>query len=222
MATREQPIVSIDLDRRSRALLAKLARREDKEKIYTILEKNFSKEGLLAAGLIVKQFLSGQRLRRRTGNLARSITGRGVRVRGIPGMRVGVFRGPALSYTAIQEFGGIIRPKRGRALAMPVEGGRAMTRAGVDRYGGPRSYPGKLVYIPYKGRNAVAGLYDQRDLKRARGNGLRGVKAVYVLLRQVSIKPKHFLSDGVRLSLPSLTKRLAVLLAELAGTKGKR
>ena len=71
------------------------------EKILVVMDR----QAALTAGYISKNYLSGQRLNRITGTLARSIVGTGEQFRGLPSMRVGVLTGPALAYAAILEVG---------------------------------------------------------------------------------------------------------------------
>lgn len=201
------------------------------------------------AGNIVKTRLSGppqkerstalrrNALRRRTGTLARSVIGRGEILGGVPAFRVGVLRGPAVRYIAVQELGTVgkggelptIRPTKAKALAIPIDG--ALTAAGVERFGGPRNAPVKLRFIPFRRGVAVGKLVDERQLEaeqeRAAASGgdvdFTRVTSYYLLVRQVDISPKHFLRDGVRAALPTLTTELSNYVSRLLATaKGTR
>lgn len=70
-------------------------------KILQVMDR----QGALTAKYISTNYLSGQRLNRVTGTLARSVVGIGVTFRGLPAMRVGVLTGPALAYAGILEVG---------------------------------------------------------------------------------------------------------------------
>lgn len=214
--------------------------RADKEKLFDRLDKVFNRQALITAGKISKNFLSGQRLGRRTGTLARSMTGRAVRVRGIPGMRVGIFRGPAVNYAGIQEYGGTVKAKPGKSLAIPAPGGPALTPAGVPRYVSPRDFPRELRFIPSKKANVVGILADTRQGGQSRGadgrfttgrdiilrrggqrrdargrfSGGFSIVPVYILMRKVQIKGKFFLRDGVRDQLPQVAESLGNEIAE--------
>jgi len=178
----------------TKKLLRDLAKISSKQGFANAMLRFFDRQGSKASGYISKNFLSGQRLRRRTGRLAGSILGRSELVGGVPAMRVGIFRGPALAYARIQEEGGIIEPRRARALAIPK--GPALTPAGVERFGGPRGYPGQLRFIPFRNSGvAVGGLFDANTLGPG---GLDGAILVYLLVRRVEIKAKHYLHDGLR------------------------
>ncbi len=200
--------------------------------LYQVLDHVLDRQGSLMARSIVAAMKS-LGLERRTGTLARSVLPQSERLAGVPALRVGIFRGPALRYAGVQEFGTRgkeptspypdIVPKRAKALAIPARGGRALTPAGVDRFGGPTKYPGTLRFIPFRRGIAVGALYDERDLKRAPkdedGNlSLDQIKAVYLLLRKVSIKGKHYLRTGALAYLPRLAGAMAKDLAQAMAT----
>lgn len=109
----------------------------------------FHIEAQRIAGVITQSLNAGKKgLYVRTGNLKRSIIGRGELIDGAPAMRVGVFSGPSLRYAGVQEHGTkgknplspypTIRPKRGKALAIPV--GPALNASGVPRFVSARQY----------------------------------------------------------------------------------
>lgn len=190
-------------------------------------------EARAAAKFIAKNFLSGQRLDPVTGVMRKTIEGQAVVFRNVPGIKIGWFRGPAVRYAGVQEEGTVgkggkyptIVPRKKQALSIP--GPKVENAKGVDRYGGPRHYPGKLVFIPFKkaalAGQVIGGLFDARDLARARRIGrrsttrysLRDIKLAYLLLRYVDIKPKHFLRDGLALFLPGFLNRLEEFFVRL-------
>ena len=165
----------------------------------------FQRGATKVGGFIAKKFLSGQVLRRRTGNLARSVEGIYEVSEGLPRLRVGVFKSPARNYARIQEFGGTITPKKAKSLAVPV-GARAITPAGVAKYASPREYPGDLQYIPINRGNVVAILVDPKEKRKAQGERM---KATYLLLRRVRVKARPFLRPGVMAFLPELTAEVS-------------
>lgn len=126
------------------------------------------------------------RLRVRSGNLRRSITGT---VRGhVAGADVelsagGRVEGGDVPYAGTQEFGATIRPVRRKWLALPTRD--VQTAAGVSRYATPRDYPSPLVFIQ-KGEGR-AFLLDPAD-----------GRAKWALRKQVTIKPKFYLRDAMR------------------------
>ena len=165
----------------------------------------FQRGATKVGGFIAKNFLSGQVLRRRTGNLARSVEGVYEVSDGLPRLRVGVFKSPARNYARIQEFGGIIKPVKAKSLAVPVGAG-AITPAGVPKYASPREYPGELQYIPINRGNVAAILVDPQEKSKAEGESM---KATYLLLRRVRVKARPFLRPGVMAFLPELTAEVS-------------
>jgi hypothetical protein len=201
-------------------------------KVYVALDGFFDQIALWIAGQISKTSLSGQLLSRRTGSLASSVTGRSIREKGVPGFKVGIFRGPALRYAGILEYGtrgynpkspyATIKPKRARALAMPMHD--ALTPAGVARYGGPREFEkhaGKLTFIPFdRGSGAIGGLYTDKELMEGDVDFSKA-KASYLLLAKVDIKPRWYLRQGVRKRLPAVVKKLSKFLGDILSGKVK-
>lgn len=89
---------------------------------------------------IVKEKLSGNPLKRRTGRLASSIYGT---VRKSGQGFVGVV-GTNVKYAKIHEFGGVIRPKRGPYLVIPIRAGSPeAARLGIS--GESRAFSSKIV-----------------------------------------------------------------------------
>jgi hypothetical protein len=192
---------SITLAKSSEALLDRIVKRTDRESVFKGIDQLFERHAALAAGHAVKNYLSGQRLNRRTGSLARSVVGRALRVNGIPAMEIGIFGGPAARYAGIQEHGGVIVPKRAKALAMPVGG--ALTAAGVPRWASPRDYPGELRFVP--GHRGIGVLVDANT-----------GEVLWRLLRKVVIKPRHYLRDAMLEELPRTARTLGGYLRNLA------
>ena len=201
-------------------------------KVYAALDRFFDQTALWLAGQITKTSLSGQKLKRRTGQLAASVTGRSIREKGVPGFKVGVFRGPALRYAGVMEYGTrgfnprspypTIKPKRAKALAMPV--GDAVTPAGVHKYLGPRQYAkqkAELTFVPFdRGSGAIGGLYTDDELIKG-GTNFSNAKAAYLLLAKTDIKPRWYLRQGVRSRLPAIVKRLSKYLRDILSGKIK-
>jgi hypothetical protein len=236
MAAGAPLLLRIELDSAANALIARLAHAPEEFRKAVLLA--FDRLAQKAAAWIIRTQLSGgEGLRRRTGSLARSITGRGVIVDGIPAMRVGVFRGPSLAYARIQEFGGRVLPKRAKSLAMPV--GDALTPAGVAKWASPLDFPGRLTFVPFRhGRIAIGALYDTESLNAARakataarlqaraaGQGGKlnmsrhgslvdwsSVRKLWVLLKYADIPARHYLLNGMRTFIPQIASELLVSL----------
>lgn len=179
--------------------------------------------GLVGAH-IIRRMRRENIVRRRTGTLERAIVGSAERVGRLPGMRVGVLKGPALKYAGVQEYGtkgknptspyDTIKPRKAKALAIPAEGGKALTAAGVDRFGGPRGYPGELKAVPFTDSGiAVGALYDMKAhdrLEERHGEvDLGDLQPVYLLLKKVDIEPKWYLRDGFMERLPLVSRALS-------------
>lgn len=125
----------------------------------------------------------------RSGTLRRSIAGTvdampdGLRLVLSAGGRTG---GADVRYAATQEFGGTIRPRNGRWLAIPV--GAAKTASGVAR-GGPRDF-GELRYVP-SATSPGSKAYLVREMGRGR---TARTEILFVLVRKVEIRPKRYIA----------------------------
>lgn len=166
-----------------------------------------------AAGA-VQRGMAGEFIATRTGNLRRFVVGRAEQTRLGPAIRVGIFKGPALSYAGVQEFGTqgynptspypTIKPKTAKALAIPTD--RAKTGAGVARTAGfgPRQFAGgELVYIPFRKGKIVGGLFLKEEVE----SGVR-TGAMFLLATEVDIPERAYLKKGMASYLPTLVERL--------------
>tara|TARA_R110002096_G_scaffold97208_3_gene216572 strand:- start:1092 stop:1541 length:450 start_codon:yes stop_codon:yes gene_type:complete len=97
--------IKIDLSPSSKKYLRRLKSGSKRTAMYSKILKLMDREGAITAGYISKNYLSGQRLNRITGTLARSVVGAGEQYRGLPAMRIGILSGPALQYAGILEVG---------------------------------------------------------------------------------------------------------------------
>lgn len=221
--------VTVRIDPAGVAALAKLKQRLEPRAFLQVVFKLFDRIASRAAAYIIKTQLSGSPVKRRTGALAQGMVGRATMLNGVPGIRVGVARGPATKYAGVVDQGTqdlnpqspypVIKPVRARALAMPVDD--ALTPAGVAKYDGPRSYPGSLTFIPFRDSGvAVGALYDSASLAALRRAtkgpiDLRQARRLYVLLRQASIPPTFFLRKGMEGFIPELVSELTAYLTQV-------
>lgn len=136
--------------------------------------------------------LSGSPLARRTGNLAR--LGQEISAGGEEG-RIG----PQVPYGAIHEFGGIIKPVKGKFLAIPLDA--AKTAAGVAR-GGPKDFDDTFVVTSKLG-----------NLLIAQSDGGGDITPLFALKEQVEIPARPYLG-------PALEEK-RTKLAEMAGSAMK-
>ena len=131
--------------------------------------------------------LAGTRLHHRTGYLARSITG--TVDDAWPAVTVALHAGAGehgVKYAALQEYGGTVRPKKGKFLAIPV--GPALNPAGGARQTSPRDVPG-LVFVPVHGGR-------MGRLVKAEGKGSRArLTTWFILVREVTIEGKRYMRD---------------------------
>lgn len=156
-----------------------------------------------ARDLIVARFERGGV---RTGRLHKSLAGvareRGGTLEAVvsAGGRTG---GADVRYARPHEEGAIIRPKRGKFLAIPMPA--ALTGAGVAR-GGPRDFP-NLRFQP--GRDGSTAWLVQES---GRGKTSRSV-LMFKLVRRVEIKGKHYLRDGMQAALGRLPAPMQAALS---------
>lgn len=186
------------------------------------------------AGKISQNNLSGQDLNVRSGKLRQSILGISFFGKtGLPGIEVGILKGPQVPILAVHEFGtrGLvagspiptIKPRRAKLLAQPFSR-RALTPAGVAKYSSARSYPGTLKYVPFrkaqkKKSPVVAGLYDERDLERIEDQGdaidLFEIEPVYLLRTHLDLPARAPLENGMNAQIDDIVKEFENAIAEL-------
>ncbi len=201
----------------SKRLLDELSRKWTPEALNTSIMGELAKLSMEGAGEI-QRGMAGEFLATRTGNLRRSIVGRAEQTRLGPAMRIGVFKGPALAYAGVQEFGTqgrnsaspypTIKPKRAKALAIPTD--RVKTRAGVARGAGfgPRQFAGELVFIPFRKGNIVGGLFLKEEVREGVRSG-----AMFLLATEVDLPERAYLKKGFARFMPKLVGRLGDALA---------
>lgn len=145
------------------------------------LLRQMSIAGMAAEGRA--KVLATQRLDVRSGRLRASITHE---VRSEDGEPVLVLQagGKGLKYAGPQEFGATITPKKAENLAIPIHPS-LFTGTGVSRYKSPRDVPNKLRFM--MSRRGSKLLVDAKT-----------GEPYYVLKKQVTIKGRHFLRDGLK------------------------
>lgn len=101
-----------------------------------------------------------------------------------------------VNYAGIQEYGGTIRPTRAKNLAIPLDG--ALTGAGVPRWpGGPRGAPMEL--------GLAMGIGKRRLFLVDRATG----EPMYLLVKSVTVRGKHFMRKGQAAARDHLLRELA-------------
>ncbi len=137
----------------------------------------------IAAGKVASDYLSGQALKRRSGNLARAVDG--WMAGDLDGV-VGVKPNSAVSKYAwlLTDEQKTITPKNAKFLTIPI--GENLTSAGVARYSSPRQVPDGF-FIKSKGKL----LFGYKKGKRGK------FRPLFVLVKSVFIQGSGALYDGV-------------------------
>lgn len=127
--------------------------------------------------------VSNRLLRRRTGNLAKSMQWRVATTNAGTAAYIGanVLSGRRIPYANILETGGTIRPKKSKFLTMPLPA--AMTGAGVTKYPSARDYPNTFVARSDSGKLMI---FQKQGKKR--------ILPLFMLLKKVEIRPHRYLS----------------------------
>lgn len=158
-----------------------------------IVAREAQRVGIRAQRLVREGYLSGERLRVRSGLLRNSVgyavddDASGVTLR----LRAG--GGPAeVRYARLQEYGGVVKPVRAKFLAIPV--GPALTGRGTPRYPSPRDVPGLRFAMSRSGQPMLVKGEDERRGKRKTA---RAGEVWYLLRRSVEVSGKHYIRDGM-------------------------
>ena len=145
----------------------------------------------LAASRVTEDYLSGRALKRRSGQLARSVDGwLDAPLEGVVGVRQGA---------AVEKYKWLlgdeqktIVPKRSKFLAVPI--GEGLTGAGVARYGSPREVQGGF-FVKTGGRL----LFGYKRGKRGK------FRALFTMVKSVLVQGSGALYDGVMDNLDDIT-----------------
>ena len=146
--------------------------------------------------------LEGRNLKRRTGHLAQGLNWVSVRREGSNFVMELESKAP---YAAIQEHGGVIKPKKAKYLTVPLPA--ALTPAGVLRKEA-REYPNAFIQRSRRGNLII---FDQRGNK---------IVPLFVLKKEVKIPPSHWFSDAVNRVDNELVQILAIEVDRRIGTSG--
>lgn len=152
------------------------------------------------------------RLRVRTGSLWRSVTSAvtdlsdGVQLK----VQAGAGGKGTLPYARIQEEGGIVRPVKGKFLAIPV--GKALTPKGVPKFASPRDVPDLRYVQSRKGQPMLV-----RETGSGKGKNAGKVDVLFLLRQRVDIRGKHYLRDGTAKAFTGVQDRLRVRVGRLLG-----
>lgn len=163
------------------------------------------------------------------GTLERNMQGT-VSVRsGFITMKFGVFRGPAKTYYATQEFGTkyynpespieTIFPTRSKYLTVPnLDDPKA-------KRGGAGNYPEKLIKVLWGAggqRGNVAGaLFPKSKIKKSKKN-LGDLTAAYFLMSYVDVPPRYMFFDALQANLPWMLRNISDFAAQTLIRESKR
>jgi len=111
---------------------------------------------------------------------------------------------PGAAYARILERGGVIRPRRGRALSIPIS-------EEAKRYASPREMS-NLFMLKRPGRPPL--------LAEAAGRGGQRLIVHWVLVRSVTIRARRWLSRGVEGARPKMRGALAGVLGDWIRRRG--
>lgn len=147
--------------------------------------------GHITAGAIARDYLSGQPLKRRSGQLARELDSwMDAPLDLVIGIPDGSTVEPYKWLLGDEQM--TIRPKKGRFLTIPI--GENLTSAGVPRYTSPRQVEDGF-FLKSKGGQLLFG----------RKNGKRGkFRPLFVLVTSVFVQGTGALYDGVMASLDNI------------------
>ena len=159
-------------------------------------QQSIIKKMVKAVGISVHERLvenvSNRILKRRTGNLARSIQWRTVESKNGISLFVGsgVLTGGRVPYANILETGGVIRPKRAKWLTIPLRG--ALTKAGATKNPSARDFPNTFIKKSKSGNLII--------FQKAKG----GIIPLFVLKKSVTIPEKAYLSKTLETMKPRI------------------
>lgn len=147
----------------------------------------------------VKRELTGTRLNVRTGALRRDVRGQARKISGAIQIGVGVTKGPATAYAEIQDQGGVIKAKPGKALPVPLKPARERAAQVKSPSELPASIRNKMFMVkPASGGSPLLGI--------VKGKG--EFEAWYVLKKSVTIPASHWLTGPMNLHAPRVVPRL--------------
>ena len=135
------------------------------------------------ADYIAEHKLSGQKLRVRTGGLRRSLQEKRAKKVQERGDGVIGIVGTNLKYAAIHEYGGTIRPKRAKWLAIPLKG--ALTARGVAR-GGPRDFKNTFFAMSKNGNLIMF------------SKSMGSIIPLFALKKEVKIPKVSYMKSGLK------------------------
>lgn len=155
----------------------------------------------IAAGHVSAEFLSGQALKRRTGQLAKAIDGwLEDKLQGVVGVRPGAVVDKYKWLLGDEQK--TITPKNAKFLTIPI--GEGLTPAGVARYRSPRDVPDGF-FVRTKGSL----LFGYKKGKRGK------FRPLFTLVKSVLVQGSGALADGVTESIGDITAAMQTEIAKV-------
>ena len=151
--------------------------------VLAACSKGLGKGVKLAAGTVVSEYMTGQSLKRRSGNLARAVQGwMAADLEGVVGVRSNA-AGSKYAWL-LGDASKTITPKNAKFLTIPI--GENLTGAGVPRFSSPRQVPDGF-FVKTSGKL----LFGYKRGKRGK------FRALFVLVKSVFVQGSGALYDGV-------------------------
>jgi len=172
--------------------------------VVAACSEGLDKGGKIAAGTVGRDYLSGQYLKRRSGDLARHVSSW---MAGEMDVEIGVPPGSRVAKYAwlLGDESKTIRPTTAKFLTIPI--GENVTGAGVPHYRSPREVT-EGFFVKSKAGNLLFGY------KR----GKRGkFRLLFVLVKSVFVQGSGALLDGVLDSLDDMTTAIEDEIAKIEG-----
>ena len=218
-------LLEIDTNGKALAALTKAARAFDPREVKAKMRKIMEVEVIRLRDHIRKTQLNDFSSRS-SGRLSRSLEGRVRDVGGILEVSVGVFKGAAMAYAGVQDQGTKSMnsrspyPKRGSSITSnrPKPSALAIPTDAAFRANGQLRSRRDLVYVPKRKKTGNTVGFLVKPIK-GMALSLSDATIFYILVKKVDIKPRFYLSKGLRSYMPRLTRNLEAAIVKHLGAE---
>jgi len=164
-------------------------------------------KGALQMERTAKENVSGRVLKVRTGRLRASIQAKA------EGLRITLQAGGSggtgeVKYARIHEEGGVIVPKNGRYLAIPLPAAR--TAAGVSRFASPRDVPGLTFVQSLRGQPMLVATTRTKTGRAGKAYGV----PMFLLRTSVTIPQRPYLKPAFDGETPGIVSEVSAALVK--------